>query len=346
MEASLSSISIPLMNLMSMKFRTEVRPDPSASRIRHSDKLLTMGSCFAGNMGKQMSALKWQIMSNPLGISYNPISLFRLLERAISKDHVTSEQWVQREGLWHHFDLHGSFSSVDRNLAVKTANHAIDRVHHLLASCQFLIITFGTAYIYEKANDGAVVTNCHKFPIAHFKKRSLEIAEIVEAGEGLLRRLSKFNPQLKVFLTVSPIRHLSEGLVNNGRSKAALLLSCHQLAENHEKVTYFPSYEIMMDDLRDYRFYKDDLIHPTEMALEYIWDVFSGVHISDSAKMICERIQKIKRRIEHRPFNPETEEHQEFLSITLSSVRDLSRDLTYTNWDKEIDAISSQIVTN
>ena len=323
-----------------MKFRTEISLNKKTVAIRHSDRILTAGSCFADNIGKKMARLKWQIMVNPLGISYNPVSLAKQLQRAMEARSVSQDELIQNQGLWHHFDFHGQYSHPDRTHVVQLINARISTTHRFLTAADHIVLTLGTSWVYEAHESGEIVANCHKIPAAHFNRRLLTLAEMTEALTPLLITWGK--QETSVVLTVSPVRHISDGLIQNSRSKSLLILLAQQLADQYDHVTYFPAYEILMDDLRDYRYYAEDMIHPSPAAVNYIWEIFRSWGVSGSDDDLIARIEKVVQNLTHRPIHQESEAHQTFLQSVLHQVLGLQKELPYTEWSAEIDRIRSQ----
>jgi hypothetical protein len=340
--ARTSTKIITLYQARDMKLRTVIDQNKREALIHHSDSLLSAGSCFAKNIGNKMSHLKWNIAVNPLGISYNPASLTRQRKRALTNDQIKTDELIKHQGLWHHFDFHGQFSGIEKEVAVSAINDRISETHHHLQHVNHVLLTLGTSWVFERAVNNEIVTNCHKLPAADFKRRMLTVREMIALFEPVLSHFKK--KKVSVTLTVSPIRHISDGLIQNSKSKAALILLSHHLADQFDNVSYFPAYELLIDDLRDYRFYKDDLIHPSQKAIEYVWDTFKASCLSDSAIAVASDIEKVKQSLSHRPFHPASVEHQSFLKKCLDQILRFQSELAYTDWEEEIEWLGTQIL--
>ncbi len=290
-------------------FRTTINLKPADFKIDHDNKILCVGSCFAENMAERLRDAMIPVYINPFGISYNPISIAEAIKFSSDNKQFVKEDLDFDGQLFHSWQHHGSFSSTDTALTLTKINTHINEAH--LFSATHIIITFGTARVYELIEQKRIVNNCHKVPAKFFKKRLLSVEEIVEVCTPLFADL--LNAGKKIILSVSPIRHLRDGFVENNVSKSILILAIHRLLEIFpDGVHYFPAYEIVLDDLRDYRFYADDMIHPSNPAIEYIWQNFQSVYFNDTTKNRMNEITKIKKMQAHRPLHPETKNHEDF----------------------------------
>lgn len=323
-----------------MDFRTQIQVPKSNFQFDHQQFLLSMGSCFADRMGGKLKVNKFQVAVNPLGISYNPISIARHLDTALTRTSLSPAQHDDASDVWFSYDLHSQWNSADRNRFESDTKAALNRMSDDLRKTNVLIVTFGTAWIFQLKNTHHIVANCHRSPASLFERRLLSLSEIIENWTKLLQSLKKEIPDLKVILTVSPVRHIKDGLVDNGISKSTLRMASHQLAETFSDVAYFPSYEIMMDDLRDYRFYKDDLIHPTEFAEAYIWEKFIDTYTSPQTQSLLKTWGKLQREMAHRPFQPQSDAHRSFLSQLLRKLQQIQSQI---NCEKEIQEIQNRI---
>ena len=322
-------------------FRTEITC-PSTRPIGLKDNILTTGSCFADLFGQWLQNNKFDVKVNPFGTNYNPISIHKSLIQSITLD-LDDDLFVNHQGLWHHFDYHSQWSSGNREL-LKTSIHEMqNEVNQFLKKSNVLIITYGTAWVYHYKKENCIVSNCHKVPAKEFEKKLLTSEEITASFGALYSKLKNTRPDLRIILTVSPVRHVKDTLVLNSVSKATLRLACHTLSSQYEDVEYFPSYEIMMDDLRDYRFYERDKIHPTEEALDYISHKFSDQYFTREVKSFIERWHSIRQAMEHRPYHPHSEAHQHFLKELLHKLEELKGTVSI---EEEIKIIQSQIDTN
>ncbi len=318
-------------------FRTILTVPKANFSIAHQHKLLSVGSCFAENIGQRLEQLKFNIVRNPFGILYNPISIAKGLNRLLSTNVIDSDALFKHNELWHHFDFHSQFANSNQDEALNQINQSINKGHHQLQVLDTLILTFGTAYVFEYIETQQVVGNCHKLPNHLFNRRLLSLKAITDSIYPILKKLQTLRPNLNIILTVSPIRHIRDGLIQNQRSKATLLLAIETLQKQLSNVHYFPSYEIMMDDLRDYRFYGKDLIHPNEMALDYIWDSFSNTYFNETTLQLNQQLHKLQKAMAHRPFNPHSNQHQTFLQKQLNKVEQLSKQYPYLNFKVEKD---------
>ena len=300
-----------------MKFRTEIEVVPWRQKIEYGDTILCLGSCFASNIGERLAERKFSVSVNPTGILFNPASIARMVERIEAKKLVTTEDVFLSDGRWLSFDFHSSLSGASAEEAINTINTHIASSNTTLKRANVLIITLGTAWAYRLCSSNDVVANCHKQPHSAFRRELMSVAEIVDSLERIISCTTAHT-----VLTVSPIRHLGEGLADNSLSKALLRVAVEEFRKRHaERITYFPSYEIMLDDLRDYRFYGDDLVHPTSMAVDYIADKFFEAALSANAKHKMEEISKIVSAANHRPQNPHSEQHRVFCHKQLEAIK-------------------------
>ena len=274
-----------------------------------------MGSCFTENIGTRMETLKYDVDINPFGILYNPFSVSNGLRILLQQKEFKAEDLIFTNGLWHSFSHHGRFSSANKNEALEYINSRIKSSTKFLKDAGFLFITFGTAWIYKFKKTGQPVSNCHKIPAKEFERVRLNVDEIFDEYRDLLTEIRKVNPSLKVVFTVSPIRHWKDGAIENQRSKAVLLLAIDKLINEFadDFCAYFPAYEIVMDELRDYRFYAEDMVHISEVAVEHIWEKFQTFLIDKESQQIAARVQKIVRAASHRPIHNNTPEYNQFL---------------------------------
>lgn len=321
-----------------MKFRTEIQLPPSQIQIDYNTKILSMGSCFADRMGIRLEDAKIQTLTNPLGIIYNPISLCRIFDFLIQDQFPHLQQSPQ--GIWHSFDLHTKLSGLKKEGTLAQIQQSLNRSRQHFEDSNLLILTFGTAYVYKRNDNDQIVANCHKYPSSFFEKKLLSVDEIVDTFKGLFGHMQKIKPNLQILLTVSPVRHIKEGLSNNMLSKSMLRLACHKLSEDFEQVNYFPAYEIMLDDLRDYRYYQDDLIHPNNFAEQYIWEKFVSHFFSKKTKELLKKWQKLQKAINHRPLQPEANNYSVFLQKLLNQLKEIS---TAINCEAEIEEIKARL---
>ena len=291
-----------------------------AERLEYGAKIFALGSCFAENMAERLSRAKFTITSNPFGVLFNPYSIAGTIERlSATRAFAVCDITAGREGFFS-YDAHSSLDGKSQSEAFANLNKAVAQGSKALQKAEWVILTFGTAWVYER--EGKVVANCHKQPSSEFKRRRLSVEEIVERYDRLLEGVLH---DKRVILTVSPVRHIGDGLQENSVSKATLRLAVEELVARHENAYYFPSFEILIDDLRDYRYYGDDLAHPSKMAVDYVWERFCEAVLSDSAKALLPQIEQIVTAAEHRPFNPESEAHRAFCRKMLERIEALSK---------------------
>ena len=304
-------------------FRTVVNIPKSAEIIDVSHKVLFIGSCFATNMGSKMEEARFPAMVNPFGTMYNPMSIAWLLDSAIKLIDAGDLELAFNNGLWHSFFHHGMFSCPEPEDVVNEINRATTETSNFLKEAEYIVITFGTSYVYEHKEKMSIVANCHKFPDNIFNRYLVEPEEIIETYTDLIVKLRVFNPHIKIIFTVSPVRHLKDGAHGNQISKSVLLLAIEKLIARFEKTLYFPSYEIVMDELRDYRFYNPEMIQPNEVAIEYIWKRFMETYFSDDSKNFYLQMQKIIKARNHRPSGFVTEEHIRFINRNIDMIDSL-----------------------
>ncbi len=321
-----------------MKFRTQIEIPPSRSPIDYSNKILSMGSCFATSIGGKLRDSKFSICVNPAGVLFNPASIASALHRFQRREYVEISDLRCSGGQWFHFDFHGSLSAPTAQQAQQKINQAIDRGCEALQSCDTIILTLGSAWVYYLQESGAVVANCHKQPARLFERRAMRVEQIVES----LSEIIKLYPEKHFIFSVSPIRHLADGLPENALSKSMLRVAVAEIESLYENVSYFPAYEIMMDDLRDYRYYGDDMVHPSNMAMEYIWEKFRLSRISAAAYPTMEKVEKIIAAAAHRPLNEGSAQHVEFCRKQLQAIKELQN----LDFGKESAYFMSQLQNN
>lgn len=298
-----------------MKFRTEIRLRPYRATIGYENRLLSLGSCFADAVARRLAAAKFRVAANPSGVLFNPLSIAATIESYAAAAAVGREELHTDGEKWFHYDFHGDFAAPTPDEALRRMNAARQRGAEALRAADRVMITFGTAWVYER--EGRAVANCHRQPAAQFVRRRLAVDEIVRRFEELLAGPLAGR---RILLTVSPVRHLGDGLEGNAASKAALRLAAELLAERRPEVEYFPAYEILTDDLRDYRFYADDLVHPAPQAVEYVWErVVEGL-LTERARQLLPRVEAIAAAAAHRPRDPHGAAHRAFCREQLERI--------------------------
>ncbi len=317
-----------------MMFRTELNPGISDFSISYKHKILALGSCFVENIGERLKSLKYNIDINPFGIQYNPASIAIGIQRLLSGNLYHEDELFEYNGLWHSFDHHGNFSSLNRSDTLSQINTSLENSMQMLSKTNILFITLGTAWIYIQKENGNTVNNCHKVPQKEFVRKRLDTDEVYNLLIKSLSALIDFNSDIQIIITVSPVRHLKDGFIENQLSKATLLLAIEKLKNSLNNIFYFPSYELMMDDLRDYRFYAADMTHPNHFAIEYIWKKFETTFLLESEKQIRKEIEKIHQAIGHKILNPNSEAAKSFAESMLQKINTLANklpDLDFSN---------------
>jgi lysophospholipase L1-like esterase len=321
-------------------FKLYFKIPASSAQIHYSDAVLSMGSCFSGHIGEKMANYKFDVLSNPFGTIYNPISIIQLIKNALDEK-MDSEELIEVQGVYYHWQAHSAISAMNEDELLSSLKKQIRKTHHQLIKSDWIIITFGSAYVYKLKTSGKIVANCHKVPKSEFTKELLTVKEITLAFKSLLKTLKPSNIKANILLTISPVRHIKDGLIENNLSKSILIQAVQELVNTNEQVHYFPAYEIMIDELRDYRFYKEDLVHPSEQAVNYIWDrLVSGLFDHESQKFV-EDWTKLLKAINHRPFHPNTTEHQQFIQNTIDKLNSFKYQVDVS---QEIEILQQQLI--
>ena len=327
---------------MVMDFRTQTEIISLNPRLRHSAKVLVMGSCFAEHIGERLARMKFRTLVNPYGVLYNPMSIATGLERLIERRPFELEELHEfPDGGWNTWLHHSRYSKLDKEEALQHINTHFAEAADRLAEADVLILTLGTAWVYRLAETRKVVGNCHKVADRQFERERLTAQEIVAELSKILCRAFEINPKLRVLFTVSPVRHLKDGQHGNQLSKATLLLAVDELCRTMpERCYYFPAYEIVVDELRDYRFYADDMAHPSAQAIRYVWECFVEHCIDDEAQWFMEQWEKIARAMEHRPFQPDSEQYKRFMEQTRDKILALKERHPYLEVKEEVDQLT------
>lgn len=295
-------------------------------KMTHKDSLLLVGSCFTGNIGQKLANAKFETLVNPQGIAFSPLAIAGSLRNCFRKKEYRQQDLIFFDELWHGLDFHTHFSAPARETALHKMNAAMAGANAFLCRADWLLITAGTAfqyYLLQAGKEKYPVANCHKIPAAHFEKYLLEITEITGCLKAVISEIRQVNPHLKIIWTVSPVRHTRDGLTENNRSKARLIEAFRLLAEEVPDSWYYPSYEILIDVLRDYRFYDKDLVHPSELATNIIWEHFSQQFFGALTLDLVHKIQKIKVACEHKVQFPGTSAHRKFIENILQQMSDI-----------------------
>jgi hypothetical protein len=330
-----------------MDFHLAFTPKPLAEKINHRQKLLLMGSCFTENIGTKLKQHKFEILENPNGILFNPVSITQSLNNYIDNKHYNAKELFYENECWNSWQHHSRFSHPDKALCLKQINQSQQQAHTFLQKAEWVLVTLGSAFVYtlnfsdtstaeaSAGVEGMVVANCHKVPTDKFNKRLLGLDEITTALLTMLDKLKAFNPFAKIIFTISPVRHLRDGFTENNRSKARLIEAVHSLTETKKNIFYFPAYELVMDDLRDYRFYAEDMVHPNYAATNYVWQKFTEACIDEPTQKLMKEINTINAAKSHKPFNPASAQHKQFLQTNLGKVNQLSRQYPYIDFEEE-----------
>lgn len=327
--------------VIKVMFRTEINSGAYHHTIKIEAPILSMGSCFAQIIGDQLSKYKFRISANPFGIIYNPISIFQLLEYACLKKYPENDGYLQNQGIHLNYYFHSDISDLDPSTLREKITQKINETHHFLNKTEWLLMTFGTAYVYQLRESKNIVANCHKMPAQFFEKRLLTESEIVEGFDRTYQLLKAINPDLKLILTVSPVRHIRDELVQNTISKSLLRLAVDKICKKTEEADYFPSFEMMIDDLRDYRFYGPDLIHPNELAKNYIWEKFMSRYMDQDTRDFIKEWSKIENALHHKPFHPKSAAHQTFIRKTIEKLNQFKDKVDVS---QELKFLKSQLV--
>lgn len=327
-------------------FRTEITPSLSPIKINYYSKVLNIGSCFAENIGKYLSDYKFNVLINPFGILYNPISISNCVNFLINKKEFEEEELFFFNEKWNSFYHHGSFSLADKSDCLDIINNSVISGHYFLKSANVLLVTLGSAYVYKHLKKDIIVSNCHKIPEREFIQYLLEPEFIISELTHMIKKLKVFNPEINIIFTVSPIRYLKYGFEYNQLSKSSLIFSIHQLIKRFDFIKYFPSYEIMLDDLRDYRFYDSDMIHPNETAIRYIWNKFQEVFLEKETLLILKDIEKISLAKKHIPKYPGSDNHKNFIKKQIVQINELLKKYPFLDFKEEMVHFEKQLFTS
>jgi len=331
-----------------MDFHLAFTPKPFDVKISHRQNLLLIGSCFTEQIGTKLANHKFTVLDNPNGILFNPVSIARSVSSYIENKQYSETDLFYQNECWNSWEHHSRFSHPDKEKCLAAINGSQANAHAFLKKADWLLITLGSAFVYELPSPlGAgfgvrsVVANCHKVPTDKFTKRLLPVGEITDGLEYMIEKLAAFNESVKIIFTISPVRHLRDGFVENNRSKATLIQAVHHLVEKNNACFYFPAYELVIDDLRDYRFFAEDMVHPNYAATNYVWEKFTATCIDEPAQLLMKDIALIAAAKNHKPFNPTSEQHKKFLKTNLEKVKKLQQQYPYINFEDEEACFSS-----
>ena len=322
-----------------MDFRLEFDPPSLSKKIDLDEKIMLVGSCFTEHVYNYLVASKFQAIQNPNGILFNPISIANALNRYIDNTLISSDELFEHNGLWNHWDFHSNLSCTTREESLHRMNETINVANSFLKQAQWLIVTLGSGYIYERQG-GDIVANCHKMPVSGFIKRMLDPEEIVSTYTTIIEELKKFNHNINIIFTISPVRHLRDGFVENNRSKSVLIHAVDKLTRIHEHIHYFPSYELVVDDLRDYRFYAEDMVHPNYLATRYVWEKFCVAAINGRSREVMKELDQLNMAFQHKPLHPDSAEHRKFKNKFKEIAHSLASRFQSLDLTKEINHFS------
>lgn len=300
-----------------MQFRTQIPISKANNPIDYNSKLISIGSCFAENMAEKFDYFKFQNTTNPFGIIFNPVSIEKIISRVVKQEWYTEKDIFFYNVRWHSYEVHSDLSNSDRQELLETLNKAISETYNYLQEATHIIITYGTSWIYRNIETDEIVANCHKVPQKQFLKELVSVEITQKSIQNTIGLIETLNPNINFIFTVSPVRHIKDGFTENQWSKSNLFAALHFNLKsdiNNLKLEYFPSYEIMMDELRDYRFYAEDMLHPNQIAIDYIWKLFSESYVTENSMLTMQEVDEIQKSLRHRSFNPESEQHKKFLA--------------------------------
>jgi len=338
-----------------MDFMTNIDIKKLSKPISYQDKILLIGSCFTEHIGNALEAAKFSVLQNPNGILFDPASVCKSLVSYIDNKQYNEADLFQLNEVWNSWQHHSRFSNINSKEAVRIINASQQRAHAFLKEASWIIITLGSSFSYRltdlagtsnvtpEGGDFAGVANCHRAPSQWFNKHMLSIEETVAMLDNCYHRLLQFNPGLNIIFTVSPVRHLRDGVVDNNRSKARLIESVHHMVNKFSKLHYFPAYELVIDVLRDYRFYDIDMAHPNYMATEFVLEKFAASCIDESSQALMQELRKITIAKNHKAFQPETKAHQQFLVNHLEKVKALQEKYPFLDLREEMDYFSAPV---
>ena len=308
-----------------MQFSTQVPIANYPCPIDYNSKIVSLGSCFAENMGEKFGYFKFQNTMNPFGIIFNPISIEKIIRRSVQKDYFTEKDIFFHNEAWHCFDVHSELSHPDKEVFLTNLNATLESTNNQINRSTHIIITLGTAWVYRNIESNQIVANCHKVPQKQFTKELLSIETIQQSLTNIINLIVEVNAAVKFIFTVSPVRHIKDGFAENTLSKSHLISGLSKVVkQNQSHCNYFPSYEIMMDELRDYRFYAEDMLHPNQTAIDYIWIKFFENYINETEFATMQQVCDVQKALHHRPFNPDSESHQKFLENLNQKINKLA----------------------
>lgn len=318
-----------------MQFRTQFSIAAHRPKIDHTSRVFLTGSCFSENIGAKLEYYKFQNLQNPFGILFHPAAIEKFITQAVKENQYGPEDLFFHNERWHCFDAHSALSDPDEMGLVNALNAGLHRTREYLRGATHVIITLGTSWVYRDLNSDQTVANCHKLPQKNFSKEITPVEQICDHLESTISAIRSLNPMAEILFTISPVRHIKDGAVQNQRSKAHLIAALHKVMDaqdEKESISYFPGYELMMDDLRDYRFYTEDMLHPNDTAIEYIWQRFVESRISPESIPLLKKIETIQKGLKHRAFNSDSEAHKKFQRSLEKKIDELQEIYPHLNF--------------
>ena len=312
-----------------MKLQTKIPIESETPKIDYDSKIVLVGSCFVESIGDKLDYLKFQTLQNPFGILFHPIAIERIIERSLESNFFTESDIFFKNERWHCFELHSSVCATTKIDFLSLINNKLKELREYLITASHIVLTFGTSWVYRFLKTKKIVANCFKIPQKEFQKELLSIEEIKTSYNNIVTQILSRNPDTQIITTISPVRHVKEGIIENNRSKAHLITALQQLVFEEKKVCYFPSYELMIDQLRDYRFYKEDMIHPNGTAIKIIWEFFKKTWISKETESIQKSIRTIRSGLDHQPFDPTSKQHQLFLQDLKTKMNQVEKEFSH-----------------
>lgn len=325
-----------------MKFRTKLSTTPPPWRVQYSENVVFLGSCFASSVGERFAKAKISTLINPWGTLYHSSNILANLSNATTRTTLSEQNIVQIGRRYTHFDVHSDISALGHSELSDLYTSVNDNLIQHISSSKLLFITLGTAWHYRLKNSDRIVANCHKRPSNEFERKLSSSHEIYTDLQQIIKTALNVNKELTLIFTVSPVRHIRDGLIANNRSKSHLLSAIHQICDEQDQAYYFPSYELLLDDLRDYRYYDEDLVHPSSVAIAYIWQYLINHHMTEPAKKTLDKVNNIQRKLNHRSFDPQSKEHRDFLTALLADMV-LMKEQEALDFDEDIQNVKQQL---
>lgn len=320
-----------------MKFMLDIKISGPEVKIDYRDKIMLVGSCFTEHIGDSLADLKFQVLQNPNGIVFDPSTVASSVTSYIENKKYSKGELFELNELWQSWQHHSQFSGVSADEVLKNINTSQQQAHEFLKDTKWLVITLGTSFSYRLTENGTHVANCHRAPAGWFNKHMMGIEETITVLDTMLYRLFQFNPSINLIFTVSPVRHIRDGIIDNNRSKARLLEAVHHLVNKYSRLHYFPAYELVIDVLRDYRFYDIDLVHPNFQATSYVIEQFMRHYVNEESITLSKEIERIITARKHKPFQPDTEAHKNFLKIHAEKTKSLMSNYPFLSLQEELD---------